>query len=372
LRANAKTELVVFTSITRNYLPKARVLARSVKQHCPGARFVLVLCDKENEVGGPFDRVLTLHDLALNVPNLEAWLFSHSIVELCTAVKGAAFLRLFETFPGANVIYLDPDIVVTADLSPVEELLEKHSLVLTPHLTEPYEALEPLLDQEVGLLQHGIFNFGFLAVRSSAEGRRFAGWWNERLTRYCYVDLPRGLFTDQRWGDLIPVFFPDAHILRDKAYNVATWNLLQRKVEWGEDGELHVEGNRLRFYHFSGLDSGLFEKALLKYGADSPAIGDLHGWYLQELEKEGQALLGKLPFGFGCFDDGTPITQEHRVFYRQRPALSLFFPNPFKTTPAKESFLDWYRRKEDRERQSLAEVASPSTAIVYKTLVGEA
>ena len=87
--------MVIFTSIAANYIPKARILARSVKRHCPDARFVVLLCDKiPTELANsiePFDAMIQIRDLDIPVDNLPAWIFSHSVIELCTAVKGAAF-----------------------------------------------------------------------------------------------------------------------------------------------------------------------------------------------------------------------------------------------------------------------------------------
>lgn len=341
--------MIIFTSIAANYIPKARILARSIKRHCPGVRFVALLCDQVPselaESTDPFDELLCIEELDIPVANLPAWIFSHSVVELCTAVKGAAFLRLFEKYPTEKVMYLDPDIVVLDSLEPLERLLDRHSVLVTPHLTEPYTLREPLLDQEVGLMQHGIYNFGFLAVKNDTEGRRFASWWRDRLTHYCYVDLPRGIFTDQRWGDLIPSFFPDAHVVRDKTYNVATWNLKQRKVECNAEGKLFVEGQPMRFYHFSGFDNGWFDQALKLYGADNEGIARLTQWYRAEMEAEGQSQFGKRPCRYTLFDDGTPITAAHRTYYRDRPFLEDVFPNPFLTSPERQSFLKCFEKK---------------------------
>jgi len=331
--------MVIFTSITANYIPKARVLARTVKKHCPHARFVVMLCDAlPPELHGsiePFDELLQIEELGIPVANLEAWTFSLSVVELCTAVKGAAFLRLFEKYPTEKVMYLDPDIVVLDSLEPLERLLDQHSVLVTPHLTEPYDSHKLLVAHEAALMTYGIYNFGFLAVKDDAEGRRFATWWRDRLTHYCHVDLPMGFFTDQRWGDLIPNFFPTTHVVREKTYNVATWNLKQRKVECNAAGKLFVEGQPVRFYHFSGFDNGAFEVALKLYGADSEGLVPLAKWYRDELEKEGQSQFGKRPGHYACFDDGTPVMEWHRVFYRNRPFLADVFPNPYATTQAR-------------------------------------
>jgi hypothetical protein len=73
----------VFTSIAANYLPKARVLARSVKQVAPGTRFFLMLVDTAPEDfnldNEPFDELMTIDDLGLENPI--AWAFSHTVVE---------------------------------------------------------------------------------------------------------------------------------------------------------------------------------------------------------------------------------------------------------------------------------------------------
>ena len=64
-----------YTSINSNYLPKARVLAESVKKYCPQSRFSLVFADEipeefhlENE---NFDEILLPEDLG--IPDLRAY-----------------------------------------------------------------------------------------------------------------------------------------------------------------------------------------------------------------------------------------------------------------------------------------------------------
>lgn len=82
----------VYTSITKSYLPKARVLAKSVKKFHPDWSFVLLYSDDLPEnfdlSKEPFDEIITIDKLG--IPNWERWAFGHTIVELCTAVKGTA------------------------------------------------------------------------------------------------------------------------------------------------------------------------------------------------------------------------------------------------------------------------------------------
>ena len=81
---------------------------------------------------------------------------------------------------------LDPDIAVFAPLDAIDALLERHSIVLTPHQTEPESSRSAILDNEVSSLKHGVFNLGFIAVSNSEQGLRFVDWWSDRLRDFCY------------------------------------------------------------------------------------------------------------------------------------------------------------------------------------------
>ena len=134
----------VFTSISLNYLPKARVLASSVKQFHPDWTFHLLVSDRitnENrsiiEEINPtkelFDRIVWID--ALDIKIIYGSIGNHSIVEICTAVKGP-FLQQLVSEGAEKVIYLDPDIAVFNSLGPLVELLDDNAILLTPHLLD--------------------------------------------------------------------------------------------------------------------------------------------------------------------------------------------------------------------------------------------
>ena len=127
----------VLRSIARDYLPKARVLAHSIKRVLPSSRFTFLFSDVlpagfalESE---PFDAVMLQEDLG--IPNLRQWVFQHSLVELSTAVKEFAIVRLLQQANCSAVLYFDPDIVALAPLEGPLESFENASILLTPHLT---------------------------------------------------------------------------------------------------------------------------------------------------------------------------------------------------------------------------------------------
>jgi len=339
----------IFTSIIANYIPKARVLAHSIKKHHPEMVFHLFLSDAVPAAfelaAEPFDFQWTLCDLGLE--NAAQWVFEHSLVEVSTGIKGFALLKLFDRQDCSQVLYFDPDIVVLDRLDSILQRFDAASILLTPHLTEPESTLDAVLDNEICALQHGVFNLGFLGVKNSTEGKRFARWWADRLRDFCVDDIPRGLFTDQRWIDLVPVFFPDYSILRDPGYNVCTWNLTHRNVQGSLAAGFTVNGQPLVFYHFSGLDSGAQQGMLNKYGAQMPALYQLRDWYLAECDRLGQRQMSAIPWKYASFDNGAPITALHRARYRQRGDLRAAFPDPFSTADVNHSYYHWFEANDE-------------------------
>ena len=335
----------IFTSISSNYIPKARVLARSVKKNVPHATFHLLLCDTppvdfdlDRE---DFDNLILLDDL--HIPDKQAWIFQHNVVELCTAVKGIGFREIFRKFGADKIIFFDPDMVLFSDIALIEQRLEQHCALLTPHQTEPETSRSAILDNEVGSLKHGVFNLGFLAVRNSPEGLRFIEWWSSRLLQFCFDDKRRGLFTDQKWVDLAPAFFPELGILREPQFNVSTWNLSHRDITGDLENGIFVNQSPLCFYHFSGIDSGAQKIMLDLYGQSNPLLGQLRQWYLQQCELMGQKQLGQLPCVYGSYANGDVIRPAERLLYRYREQLPDQFPDPYASPASGQSYQAWYR-----------------------------
>lgn len=335
----------VFTSIAINYLPKARVLAASVKRLHPHCQFHLLCVDSLEDVPKAelrdFDTVITPEKLS--VSNWRSWAFQHDVMELCTALKGRAARYIWENHGCQPLFFLDPDIVVLGSLDKLKDELSRHSLLLTPNQLTPETASEDVVENEIGSLLHGVFCLGFLAVAPTAEGRRFVDWWAARLQDHCYNDPTRGLFTDQRWLDLAPGFFPSLGIVRHPEYNVARWNFSQRRASGKAPYDITIEGRKLCFFHFSGIDSGLLDVAVRRYAPRSPVLQELVGWYEDQCVRAGQNNYGRRQSTYALFQNGQPITRGHRVLYRARPDLQARFPDPFTTACRRESYAHWYR-----------------------------
>lgn len=343
-----------FTSVNNAYIPKAAVLAESLRNVYRNAYVFCVLSDKKSaDIDYTvFDRVLTVEDLDIPVPCLESWVFSHTVVELCTAVKPFAFKKIFRETGADAVIYMDPDTVLYSPMVEVYEALTNHPVVLTPHVSVPATDEDDLLDGEMlGCLRHGVFNLGFLALANYGEGIAFLDWWADRCLKFCYDDGARGLFTDQRWIDLAPCFFESLKVLRLPTYNVATWNLYYREIGKDKAGRITINGDLpLRFFHFSGFDIGTHELMLRKHAPNNAVLREMSNWYIQRQKHFGQQKFGLLSGTYDFYGSGEPVTREMRAIYRESPDLINRFPHPY----TDHGYRVWWNKRASEMRQSSA------------------
>lgn len=308
---------VVFTIVSRNYFHFALTLMDSVAQHLPSARRVIVVCDHSEglDTGGRGLELLGIETLPL--PDFDAMVHWYTILELNTAIKPFAFQHLFAA--GAEqVIYFDPDIRLYASGAPLLQRLQQSEVVLTPHLTAPLQ--DEHHPSDLSILQSGTYNLGFLALRQSAATQALLQWWGGKLVRDCVVDIPRGLFTDQKWMDLVPGFVAATHIERSLGWNAAYWNLVQRPVRRDGSG-WRVGGEPLFFFHFSGRDprsdSVSKHQDRLRLSELGPDAQALFAEYESALQANGRERWSALPYAFAKLHDGTPLPEVARAVLRQ-------------------------------------------------------
>jgi hypothetical protein len=333
-----------FTSFTFSYLTRAQILVDTLKAVHPDWTIWAVMVDEPFEgndfgLAAIFDEVVYARDLG--VPSFLGWLFKHDIVEASTAVKGKMLLHVLKH--GADkVVYLDPDIAVFSDLGGILNRLDTHSIVLTPHQVSPNESEGLMKDNELTSLKYGIYNLGFVAVKNDEFGQQFAEWWSRQLHFACYDEIENGLFTDQKWCDIVPALFDGVYIERDPGYNVASWNLSKRRLTIESDGRILVNDSPLKFFHFTKINSA-GDIMIEKNATDNTEVMEVWNWYKRVLARN---TIPKLPKGYwryGMFDNGVAISKNVRVFYRRRADLMFFFDNPFVTDG--NSFFTWLQRE---------------------------
>lgn len=316
--------MIVFTSICANYLHKARTLADSVKKHMPNAHFVVCLVEREIKDCfryPAFDEIILAKDAWEG--NFDQFIYKHAIVEASTSVKGQFFRHLYKKYPQeTEYIYLDPDTFVYDDFVELRALLKEHPIILCPHLLQPGN-----IDMELSSTAHGVYNLGFLAVNNSDEAKKFIQWWTDRLRLYCYDDIPRGIFTDQKWVDLAPCFF-DVYICKHRGYDFATWSLLDCGMT-EENGVYKVKGDPLRFIHFSGYGR-VAEKCMKDWlPAGSHPFRNLYTAYSALHDSNNADHISQTPWSYALYESGEKVSDKLRIEYRKRCIDGFPTPNPF-------------------------------------------
>lgn len=338
-------KIAVYTSCATNYYAKACALLESIRLNSPNTSLTLCLCDELptdlNPLDKGFDRFWRLQDLGYD----QSWIFQHNIMELCTGVKGRALQKLMEEETDADLfVYLDPDVYVYNDLSVVLDYLGESSIGLVPHILKVESTDIGVQMTEMSVTEHGIYNLGHLFVRPDSNGHALARWWSDRLDKYCFDDKTIGLFTDQRWMDLVPATFDGVKILRVPNLDVASWNIGGRDIAQGEAGNersFTVDGWPLITYHFSGTGpSGTHRRVREIFSPSCGAMAEIERHYEASIARHKQKYFEKITPAYDYFDNGEVISAQARKLYRLHNDLQRDYSNPYLCSSG-NSFFSW-------------------------------
>lgn len=324
----------IFTICAKNYLAQALTLRQTVLRHNPNVDFFLFLSDLPDVPSLP-DFVLPLDETC--IPQWRQMAFKYDVIEFSTSIKPFYFARLFgEGYE--RVLYIDPDIYVTASLGPIFEMLNEKSMVLTPHYCTIQTHYTGLLADEEQLFA-GIFNLGFAGIKNDEVGHKIVEWWCNRLENKCYGDKQDGLFVDQKWIDFVPAFFPDdIFISHHMGMNAASWNLHERQIERDANGNYGARNRAtgqlfpLLFYHFSNFkptQPQTLHRHFPHYNAALEAgLKPLVEEYVAAVFGNEYQRFSAMVYSFNTFEDGENIMPLHRRLYRAQET-TLADANPF-------------------------------------------
>lgn len=323
------------TIIAKNYLAFARTLAQSFLSLHPDNKFYVLIVDEFEGYLNPAEEcfeTVSLNDL--EIPNLPSLCFKYDVKELCTAAKPYLLDYLIRDKGIETMLYIDPDVLITAPLEQLHKELEIYDIVLTPHLDTDYPD-DGLLPDDGYILRAGVFNLGFIGINSSENAASFLSWWKNKLYNGCVVDVLNGYFVDQKFIDLAPIFFGNLFVEKDTGYNVAYWNLHSRAIS-RDNGTWLCNGRPMYFFHFSGFTLESSEISDYLPGdvsrhrfSNRPDLGPLFNEYKELLVRNGHGTARTWPYTFDYFTTGEPIPPELRIQYRNCPSKWLSYGNPF-------------------------------------------
>jgi len=319
------------TIVSKNYFAYARTLYHSFREHNPDTQFFVLLVDENNGYidfsREPFE---VIEASSLDIADFKKAAFRFDIMELNTNVKPSFLKYLLNSRGITKLLYLDPDILVYHRLNEVYEQLFTHNIVLTPHCTSPIT--DNLRPAEQDFLQTGVFNLGFIGVNNNQESLRFLDWWSQRCLKLGFNEPRTGLFVDQKWVNFVPCFFDDVLILKHLGYNMAYWNLHERKLlkvdnQWMVNGEWP-----LVFYHFSGIacdDQQQISRHQDRYDlSNRPELSEIFKGYRELLKKNELERFKQFPYAYSAFSNSNHITQIARRMYSVNEDL-FKEPDPF-------------------------------------------
>lgn len=197
------------------------------------------------------------------------------------AFKSVFLQKLFQL--GIDkIIYCDCDLFFYREYDFLIEHLQDNRIILSPH----WRAIRPIIDNDYKFnFIHGIYNAGFIGLRADATD--MLQWWSEMCTLECSADASRhGTYVDQKYLDIVPLYFDGVHVLKHKGCNVAAWNMryLERTVQ---DGSVLVGGDPIVFIHFSPVTIHNIENGM------DPLLIDAYQKYQEELKNQRLRLMRK-------------------------------------------------------------------------------
>lgn len=325
-----------FTICAKNYIGLAQTLEKSLQEKNPDTDFVIFVADE-------FDKTIPM-DLPENVLiakdecGIEEvdWLdmtFKYDLVEFCTSIKPSCMQTLL--LKGYEIVmYFDPDILVFDKLTPVFEALEHHDVIVTPHRID--------INNDIAN-RGGIYNLGFLGVRNTTSTSRMLGWWNDRLKNNASVDPMVGMFTDQKWMDMLPVVMgnDELFVSRHPGLNYAPWNFDER-IAVKRDSQFFIQFKNsdnggefpLVFLHYSAfkykeISQGNYNHKGIPMTDREYELFELIRIYGEKISDSEFLNFLKLPYTSGTYSDGTLIQYSHRRIYKRLCEEGHTFSDPF-------------------------------------------
>jgi hypothetical protein len=326
----------VFTIVAKNYLPQARTLGDSIRRIHPDLPFYILLAD---ETEGLLDLTKEQHPVIevkdIGIVGYRDMAFKYSLVEFSTGIKPFVFEHLFERFQFEKIIYLDPDTFVYSSLDPIFDSLDSHFMILTPHITK-LSLTDDGTKSENDFLINGTYNLGFVALHHRDAARTVLRWWSARLKDKGYIDRLDGLFTDQKWMNLLPCFVDQGVLIsRNPGYNLAHWNMHERELSFS-NGQYLVDGCPLVFFHFSGFDPHKPDRAAKSADATKSDLQNKPEWRQLFIDYADNLLSNQTEeaahsYVYGVFNNRVKIFAFQRRLYRRLIESGFHFEDPFST-----------------------------------------
>lgn len=144
-----------------------------------------------------------------------------------------------------RVFFCDHDLFFYNNYDFLDEWSADRAICLSPHWRTIYPTVE--MEWEYNF-KHGLYNGGFFIA--TRLGRPILDWWSEMCVHKCTANESDATYVDQKYLDVVPLYYDNVGIIKHKGCNVAAWNrtYLKRGIK---DGQTVVNGYPIIFIHYS-------------------------------------------------------------------------------------------------------------------------
>ena len=335
-----KTEWVTIGS--RNYWAHLCVAAQSIIRHHPDSKISVVLIDGNGEIDLlKFPGEIYLLE-EIGIKGLEHFRIKYGVSELATAIRPWVHQYFFNLNDLKRIIYFDLDLWFKSSIESVIQDCSGHPIAFCPTTLSEYP-LDGCYPDARSYRLSGLYNAGFMILERCEETEAFLRWWQEWLTNHCRFDTNNGFFGDQRFLDVVPLFFPKTKMIRDIGCNVAYWNIHERNLKIHENQYL-VDSVPLRFFHFSGFNVKVSNRLSKTndnrdYLKEGNAIDTLKKGYYRELLNFDLEKYERIPYQYSTLSNGTQIQVAFRYYCLDHPEILEGISDPFSSSEIRRKHL---------------------------------
>jgi hypothetical protein len=291
--------MAAYTVVTPNYLAHALSVRKSFLQHNPDAGFFICIVGQQSHCPNMnFDNFYFIN--SLEDKRIGEMIQRYDPFEMTCALKPFFASHIFEQHSHVQrLVYLDCDMIVFGSFAPLTDA----AITLSPHRTKNTGYLPYPKDYSIiSLNRYGVYNAGYFELKRKPETFAFLDWWRTLMYELGYNKSEEHLFSDQLWLNLTHSFFDDVYVNKNPGYNVAIWNLIERKVE-ERNGSYFVNGEPLVLYHFSKYKIEEPDK-LVYYDepwltfANFPVLKNIYNKFRDSVMEAGYEKFKSLPYPF--------------------------------------------------------------------------
>ena len=213
------------TIITANYFPKALALYKSVIKFDHKAKlYVLVATDRPpTPLITPHEGIKIVYVNGLrNYPLVEELYkkYAHIDIDSFRWSLKPLFISYLLKKEVSKILYVDCDMFFVNDYRFLFDGLDHSSILLTPH----WKNSDPLENSEsfFALFRSGIFTAGFIGANRQAMPA--LEWWAGACHFMMGEHPSLSIHDDQRYLDILPVYFERTKIVRHRGCTVGAWS----------------------------------------------------------------------------------------------------------------------------------------------------